>query len=130
MNNLILRPANETDTNFLLSTWLKSYYVHGNAYRKPNQSIYYKEHQDLVKKRLATSSVTVATTSEDETQIIGYIVCDADCIHYLYVKNIFRGFGIAKKLLAGNWRDSYSHHTAYSDQVNKGMQFNPYLFTK
>lgn len=130
MNNLILRPANESDKNFLLSTWLKSYYVHGNAYRKPNQTIYYKEHQEFIKRKLESCIVTIATTTEDETQIIGYIVNDPECTHYLYVKNLFRGFGIAKKLMEGNKRPTYSHHTSYSDQVNKGMSYDPYSFYK
>lgn len=130
MNNLILRPANETDKNFILSTWLKSYHTHGNEYRKPPSQIYYQEHQELIKKKLETCAVTIATTTDDETQIIGYIVSDSACVHYLYVKNLFRGFKIAKKLLQTTGAALYSHHTSYSEQLNKGFAYNPYSFYK
>ena len=130
MNNLILRPMREDDKSFIISSWLNSYLSHGNLHRRPSKTVYYKEHQEIVKKKLDTCSVTIATTSEDQDQIIGYIVHDLYCVHYLYVKNLFRGFKIASKLLQTTDAGEYSHHTSYADDVKKGHKFNPYLFYK
>ncbi len=130
MNNLILRPMLEADKPFVISSWLNSYLTHGNQYRKPSKTVYYKEHQEFVKAKLDTCSVTIATTTEDQDQIIGYIVHDSECVHYLYVKGLFRGFKIASKLLQTTDAPCYSHHTTYSDDVKKGHKYNPYLFYK
>lgn len=128
--NLILRPMREGDNSFIISSWLNSYLSHGNHHRRPSKTVYYKEHQEIVKKKLDTCLVTIATTSEDESQIIGYIVHDSECIHYLYVKGLFRGFKIGSRLLQTTDAPNYSHHTTSSDDVKKGHKFNPYLFYK
>jgi len=130
VNNLILRPANESDTNFIVNSWLVSYLDHGNWIARPYRRVYFKEHQDIIKAILYRASVMIATTTEDTTQIIAYIVYDPECVHYLYVKDVFRGFKIAKKLLLLTASRYYSQHTLFSNKVNACLSYNPYLFTK
>ena len=118
--NIKTRPGTPEDFNFVLSTWLKSYQAHGK--------IYFKEHQELIKKKLERCKVDIVTTDEDESQIIGYMVHDADCVHYLYIKNLFRNFKIAKKLVSESTATYYSQHTSYSKRISGKLVYDPYRF--
>jgi hypothetical protein len=107
-----------------------SYLAYGNWIARPYNNIYFKEHQEIIKAILDRATVTIATTTEDPTQIIGYIVSDSECVHYVYLKDVFRGFGIAKKLLLTTSSRFYSQHTKQSNKVNSCLSYNPYLFRK
>lgn len=126
--NIKTRPGTELDYNFILSTWLKSYQAHGNCFYKPPKTIYFKEHQELIKSKLKSCKVDIVTTDEDDSQIIGYMVHDSDCVHFVYIKNLFRGFKIAKKLLATTLARYYSQHTSYSKHITGRLEYNPYKF--
>jgi len=126
--NIKTRPSTAEDHNFILSTWLKSYQAHGNEFYKPSGKVYFKEHQELIKKKLDSCKVDIVTTDEDESQIIGYMVHDADCIHYVYIKNLFRNFKIAKKLVSESTATYYSQHTSYSKRISGSLIYNPYRF--
>jgi len=133
---VIIRPYKEGDLNFILSTWLKSYYDALTQYSKraqarlaPPHEVFFSEHQKKIKERLKASSVFILTTAEDLDQIIGYIVYEGDCLHFCYVKAPFRKMGVARrlkeKLLSVK---QYSHHTTYSRYVAKDFIYNPYKF--
>jgi hypothetical protein len=131
-----IRPLRDGDVNFILSTWLKSYYDALTTFSKraqakiaPPNEIFFKEHQEKIKAELLKSKCLVCVAPDEENQIIGYIVFDGDCLHYCYVKQVFRKMGVAKALSAkAQSLKHYSHHTPYSKYVNKGLVFNPYKF--
>lgn len=133
-----IRLAKESDINFVLSTWLRSYYDALRHYSQrakagfvPSNDIFFKEHQEKIKNRLKSSQVLICTAPDEDDQIIGYLVFEDDCLHFCYVKNVFRKMGVAKELKkkAGTLKN-YSHHTTYSRYLAKGLVFNPYLFMR
>lgn len=133
---MIIRSLKTGDVNFILSSWLRAYYDALTTYSRkarsklaPSNDVFFTEHQAKIKELLKTASVHVCTAPGDDDQIIGYIVCDSDTLHFCYVKNVFRHLGVAKKLKSEHvGLKHYSHHTPYSKYVNQGLIFNPYKF--
>ena len=125
--SLKIRPMKDEDTNFILSTWLKSYREYGPS-PVPESSIYYKEHQKHIKSLLSSESIVACT--EDEEQIVGFLVATNQTAHYVYVKAVFRKFGVANRLIDSVKRLKYfSQFTKFAPLFEKrGLQYNPYKF--
>ena len=135
-----IRPMREGDVNFILSTWLRSYYEElrrngnkGVAY--PKDDVFFHGHQALIKVRLGdaqeSGQALVCVAPDDENQIIGWMISLGECLHYIYVKQVFRQMGVAKALLNAPGPvpvKNYSHHTKYSKYLNKGLTYDPYKF--
>jgi hypothetical protein len=98
---IIVRPGNpETDINYVRSSWLRSY-VESEFARSINHDLYFQKHTRLVNDLLSRCQVTVACDPEDETFIFGWMAFEPDpaCIHYVNVKNKYRHYGVAKRLV-------------------------------
>ena len=133
-----IRPMREGDVNFILSTWLKSYYEElrrngskGVAY--PKDDVFFQGHQEKIKETIKNGECFVCVAPDDENQIIGWIAMSATAVHYCYVKQVFRQMGVAKQLMLLTQARitpifSYSHYTRYSKYLNKGLQYDPYKF--
>lgn len=124
-----LRPANSGDTNFILATWLKSNRECGITRPVPESRLYYQKHQAAIKDALEHSTAWVAT-SDDDDQILGYVVHSGDCAHYVYVKTVFRKYGLANKLLDQCGKlTRFSHVTKYTQLFKRrGLTYDPYCF--
>lgn len=128
-----IRPMREGDVNFILSTWLKSYYeeLRRNGHKGvvyPKDDIFFQGHQGRIKQHLPSMTVMVCTPPDDENQIIGWLAGDQSALHYVYVKQVFREMGVAKALMNSCSFKSYSHHTRFSKYLNRGLQYDPYKF--
>lgn len=97
------RAAKESDANFILSTWLKSYRESDFAKSIPNE-IYFSFHQTLINRILTNenTALTILCTPEDEDQILGYIVYNtkAPIIFFTYIKYTFRRLGFGNMLFS------------------------------
>ena len=97
------RIADAFDDKLILSSWLKSAYNLCPAFRDMPKSLYFGLHEPAVKLSLATSDTLLAVDAEDPTHILGYLVYKNypffSVIHYIYVKQQFRGFKISSYLL-------------------------------
>jgi len=70
---------------------------------------------------------SVAFNSEDEEQMVGWVCKERDILHFAYVKQAFRGYGIGRKLVgdctvASNWTDTPS--------LLKSMEYKPEKFAR
>ncbi len=86
-------------------------------------------HRELVPQLLARSRVRVAVPEGHPDLILGWAACEADCVHWLYVKKSFRRQGIATVLLedAAPLR-LYSHATKPGHvflRERLGLQLSP-----
>lgn len=130
-----IRPMQDGDTNFILSTWLKSYYdalkyyAHNGA-PYPRDDVFFQGHQNRIKEKLKSAQVLICVAPDDDNQIIGWLCFDDKSFHYCYVKQVFRKMGVAKKLKESAFvnQKSYSHHTKYSRYLNTGIIYDPYRF--
>jgi GNAT superfamily N-acetyltransferase len=101
---LKLREMEEKDKNFLMSSWLRSF--KGSYYAGPIQNdMYWKVYQNVLERILRRKDVivSIACNPKNPGQIFGYLVLEETermpTVHWIYVKQAFRGFGIAKTLL-------------------------------
>ena len=132
-----IREAVPADVDFIFSSWLKSY---RNSHFSKNiiNTIYFQAHHRLIENLLKTEKVLIACNKEDATQIYGYCCAGQEegifTLHYIYVKQSFRNFGVAKILLHAFNHDKYTagvytHHTRFAE--NKAQDYNmlyhPYL---
>lgn len=130
--DIVLREFKENDLNFIITTWSKSYYQH--LTEKPPKSIYFKNHTEHIKKIINKSKCIIAVAHDDDSHIVGYCVYSEDgekCLHYTYIKALFRGMGFSKLLLAPlGQMFLISHYTGDLKNLKHKykMVFNPYRF--
>lgn len=135
--NIKLRPADQEDVGFIFNSWLKSYRQSPATTGIPSQ-IYFGEQHKLVERLLKDSTVVVACSDEDETQLYGYICATRVegilCVHYIYIKHTFRSLGIGKMLLNAFEHDPsaasvYTHSTRIAAKLatKYNLIYHPYL---
>ena len=131
-----IRDFKEDDTNFVISTWLRSYYSNKTGY-KESSKVYYPEHQKQIKKLWNDGKLVclVAVSPEDEEVILGFAVFGMDyTLHYVCVKEIYKKLGVGKGLLKRFYKDrkevTVSHWTKDCAILNKiySLNYNPYKF--
>ncbi len=132
MEEVVIRDNLPEDESFILDSWLKSYYGASFFTVKIPKSVFFSHHSRLIKKLLVTSRIRLAVDPQDLGIIAGYIVYEPDKIHYLYVKESLRGFGIGKKLLSeANLfdRTKITHLTKKGRkiQLKMGFVYAPYF---
>jgi len=99
-----VRKAVTSDYPLILSSWLKGCYHLCSAFKDMPKSLYYGVHEPCLKAILATSDTMCVVDHQDPDHILGYIVYKDygffTVIHWIYIKQQFRDFGMAKYLLA------------------------------
>lgn len=130
MDAILVREIQKEDENFVLSTWF-------NSYKSTNKRPHYLLDESLNKVQrqlLKNSRVFVASSLNEKEIIYGYVIAsdyNAFCvIHWIYVKSIYRGLGIGKKLFQKAIGDK--KHLAYTMKSTKlkapiGSMFVPEL---
>jgi len=141
MSEVLLRRAAEdgSDIPFITNSWLKSYRKAQFTAGVTN-TVYYKRHHDVIREVIKSSSLVVLCNPEDKTHILGWACVerldgDPTCyLHYVYVKHLMRGKGLATKLLDACVRDAHdvvtSHSTKAGDKLLESAdvtyQYDPY----
>lgn len=103
-----------------MQSWIKS-----SADRMPNANIIFKEHQKIIKAHI--KNTMVAVNKDDDSQIFGWVNYGDNFINYIFVKGLFRGNGICKKLLESIGKKQYFTHSTKS-KIFRDLEYNPYLF--
>lgn len=137
LQNLVkYRPHKESDINFIYSTWLKSYRQSSWAEMMPN-SVFFSQHAEIIKQIIArpTTSITIICNPEDEEQVYGYLVSEANhsILHFAYIKYNYRKLSMMKTLLSTFGKSTHNtfithlprHFNNIKDKY--GLIYNPYL---
>jgi hypothetical protein len=98
---ILIRSANSNDVSFIYSTWLRSHRYDSELGKSCQNSVYY-EHYKLVIDRILKDERTitfVACLESEPDTILGYLVGEPGTIHYCYVKEDFRRFGLGRQLV-------------------------------
>jgi len=131
-----IREFKEADTNFVISTWLRSFYSNQTGY-KEKSDVYFANHQKQIKKLWANGSLFcyVAHDPSDEDVILGFAVFGNDyTLHYVCVKEIYKKMGVCKALLNHFYKSrdeiTVSHWTKDCAIINKvyKVNYNRYKF--
>jgi hypothetical protein len=133
----------ESDKNYVISTWIKSYRSAPFA-QGMNNSIYYTNQHSLIQLTLQTANTLILCNPTDENQIIGYIVYEyineivpglsGLTIHYIYVKGMWQNNRIATDLLTKVINENPADvvlSTSYRKRMSNVMDklnviYNPY----
>jgi len=126
----------DTDLNFVLNSWLKTFKYSGQSVKRVRDSLYYEFYEPLVKRLVAASDVYIACLRDDEDVVVGYLAIerrdDFDVIHFMAVKQPFQRMGVGHFLLRAaepRQRTFFTHWTEPCNSlVNKfPFTFNPFL---
>lgn len=133
---LSIRHANDTDIPFIFSSWLKSFRDSGLLVRAIPHTIYFTNHHKLLQKLIKRSTVYVACSPTDSSQIYGYIVAEyiegTFVLHFIYVKHSFRKLGVGKALFNSFKHEGgascCSHLTKFGERLllKYNMIYHPY----
>lgn len=126
--------SSESDLAFIYSKWLQSFRRAPYAKWIPNHT-YFSEHHKIIENLLRKSRVRLAVNAEDLDQIYGFLVSqvidDVPVVHFVFVKDAFREFGIATALLNEiniNSRDDFvftSHMTFLGNECLQKHRSKP-----
>lgn len=118
-----LRTAEERDGRFIRDAWRESYFD-AHAAGALDRETYHVAYRAAIPNIIARAGgkVLVATLDVDDDEILGFAAyergahqhrkqrCTAPVLHYVYVKNAYRRFGVARKLLgAAELGDRFEH---------------------
>ena len=139
---ILHRAATSQDVPLIYSDWLRSYRRSPLTKHVPS-AVYYSQHRALIDNLASRSRVVVLCNPDDTNQVYGWmcfeLTPDVLILHYLYVKEDFRGFGLAKALvqqyLPKAVEDSIiiCSHTGPCFQALKDkyhLIYNPYLLAR
>lgn len=93
--------------------------------------IYRHGQRQLIERLLRSSDILVATSSEDQDTILGYIVYQPpQTIHYCYVKEGFRKLGICRALVNLTHTEGGDRYTSRTTDSNGTTEINlPVTYT-
>lgn len=129
----VLRPAEESDRNFILGSWINA--NRNTTPRALDSDVYNRGHNKLCNALLDRCACLIAAFPEDHSYILGWAVTSSSAVHYVWVRKEMRRQGIAKDLLKPYLgKDTlYTHLPVRGDivsnglQVPKGWRYDPYL---
>jgi hypothetical protein len=99
-----IRPYNSaSDENFILDSWLNAYRTSPWAGTVPNNK-YFEVYGEAVRELISRGSIVrVACNPDKPDQILGWLCYEVSargdkCVHFVYVKDLFRKLGICRAL--------------------------------
>lgn len=126
----LIRPGRASDHSFVVESWVMSYRHQSRA--KDAGRSYLRGHKRLVRGLLERTPLRVACLAEDDDVIVGWaclVEGDMPLVHYGFVKEAFRGKGIARALFA-NVLDKplgvYTHRCWRMSVVPMTWTYDPY----
>ena len=100
MTSYEIRQAIPSDIPFIYATWLNSQKHDSIVGLSTTKTIFYEQYRQVIDYILAKTDtkVYVASMPNDPDTIFGYMVCEPDTLHYVFVKETFWNLGIARHL--------------------------------
>lgn len=131
-SKITFRPIRDTDVNFILATWLKTYKYSGDLPARVRDSEYFSTYEPILKELLSRATVTVACLIDDPDVVIGYVCYEPEMLHWVHVKESWRNLGLAKLLVVKSGVSETARFTHWTQPmksiVNKypTFIFNPW----
>lgn len=128
---IIIRERRDEDQAFVYATFLRGLYYGSSWYGTINKKSFMDNYPAVLDKILEkdNTQLKIACLSQDENVILGYCIVEGPVLHWIAVKEAWRGQGIAKKLLAGSEITHVTHLTKVGSLISKqkGWIHNPFL---
>lgn len=130
-----IRPYQSDDFKFIFSTWIEGFYQSGIYFENMSRQEFFKIYEDRIKNTLLKSDTIkqICALKDDPTIILGYLIgekmIETYCLHWLFVKYVWRKIGIAKTLLQSYPFTKVTHLTKLGQQLKPAeMTFQPMIF--
>jgi hypothetical protein len=125
------------DISFIYSTWLRSYRTGSGLGLASGKHAYFLTYNQVIDHILDKDrTIIMVAAKPDEPDVIwGYMIAEPRVLHYVFVKQGFRRFGIAKALYQNHFgeRPVVTHMTHLGREIIKthpGFTFNVNLLFK
>lgn len=129
------------DESFIVYTWLASHRrspigvaMGAHLDKSPEYTRFWLGHEKIAHSLLRNASTTVAEAEAGGAKVIvGYVVGEPDCVHYVLTRRRFQHLGVARDLLMP-WLFSqeqvfYSHLPPRDTKIPSEWRFDPYRAT-
>lgn len=95
-----IRRGEPGDLPFVFNSWLQSS-AESAWGRSMRRRVYFRRHHSVIQRLLKRAELWVAVLPEAPDVILGWMVAEPEAkrLHYVYVKESWRGFSIARSLL-------------------------------
>lgn len=118
------------DEPFIYASWMKGLRYGSPLYKMIDHEIYFKTYARIIKILLSKSKVLIAALKQDPNVILGYSVFEDKKLHWVFVKEDWRGIGLAKDLVPKEL-EVVTHMTSlgsliFKEKCPKAI-FNPFL---
>lgn len=122
------------DDAFIFDSWMRSYYGQSAATLYIPRVEFNLHQPKVIAKLLSRSQIKMAVKNDDNDLIIGYAVYEkpVNALHYIYVKEAFRGFGICRELIhqsgfAQGTKVTHLTMKGRSIALRRGFIYSPYF---
>jgi hypothetical protein len=126
---IVIRSAEKTDKDFVMSTWLKGNYWGSDYFKAMDQDEYFKEYGKNIQRLLDKpgTKVDAAVLEDAPDVVIGYIVYNDQALYWSYVKRDYRKNGILNSLFQNMDFVSFVGNTPVGLAIakKKKLKFNP-----
>lgn len=125
---VVIRKSKPADTDFVVSSWLRSQYFGSPYWSQMPEDLFYKHYRPLVQDILKDSLVDLAVLSDSPDTILGFLVYSNNTAHWCYTKKDYRGQGILNILLKDKNITQVSSTTLPGAGIRrkKKLTFNPF----
>lgn len=95
-----LRTRRDSDTAFIMASFLKGVYYGNEFYRNIPKDVFMASYKQVAEALMNRCAVIIACLKEDQDVILGYSIVSQDgtIIHWCFVKKAWRGRGIGLAL--------------------------------
>lgn len=124
---LSFREATPEDLRFVRHSWFESYRRGGLA-PQVQFEVYKLGQGRLIDLLLQNHGAWIAHHPDVPDEIIGWSCSAGRLVHYLYVKQAYRHYGVARRLLEEDPYAEFTHATRAGMHLASrlGLRFNPY----
>lgn len=126
MSQVSMRRATPEDGRFVADSWLRSYKGAYHVKRVPAE-VYWKQHRAVIAHAVDRSDVWIACDPHDPWTIWGWICAERDgsalVVHYVYVKDAFRGFRVGSHLVKALCDEAPTTHVFYTADTKGARHF-------
>lgn len=136
---ILIRPMKDSDFNYVINSWLKTYKYSGPSVRRMRDQDYYPAYEPIVKRLIQSSDVYIASLREEPDVIAGYLSIERhtnhDIIHFLLIKDLWQKMGIARYLIQASDPKHTTYFTHWTSPIESlihkiPFHYQPFLITK
>lgn len=126
---IVVRPIAADERNLVLSSWVRSG-SRSDLARLGDREDYHAWQEAFAKRVLRDGTVLVAEIASSPGELAGWIAYAGVVLHFVYVKQVYRRMGVARRLLESIPRPvarSADTHATKSVKMLTDIHYNPFL---